>query len=76
MGLAEILLGLLVIAFILLFIHYIYSYVTKDKSVAGDKYDLAWSDTINRCQLEDLTGLPRVRPYTLESDIYSTAPAH
>lgn len=76
MGLGEILVGLLIVAIILYVAHYIYNYATKGTPEADDKYDLAWSETINRCKLEDLTGLPRVRPYRLESDIYSTNPAH
>ena len=70
----DILLGVLIVVVICVLISYVCKTKKPERNIV-DKYDEAWSDTINRCQLEDLTGLPRIRPYTLETNVYSNTPA-
>lgn len=77
MNAVNFLLGLVIVMIILIIAHAIYTAVRGNQASVpeGDKYDQAWQETLAKCQLQDLTRMPRVLPYTLESNIYSNNPA-
>ncbi len=77
MDVIDLLLGLVILAVIFIIVHWIYTLVTAkpEEPTLADKYELAWSQVISKCQLDDLTSQDRIRPYTLESNIYSDQPA-